>query len=99
MKTKTIRLKKKLVEIKLVSLSEMVRLLGGDEGKRRLIESCHIPCVFDDKSKCLLARIDCVGPSLATYDDYLASELEDKGFTKEEISVVWGKIHAMVLGL
>ena len=95
--TKTIRLKRRLIEIKLVSQSEMVRLLG-EEGSRGLIERYQIPCVFDKKSNSLLARVDCVGPSLATYDEYLASELKDVGFTKEEISVVWGKIHATVLG-
>ena len=97
MKIKTIRLKRRLIEIKLVSLSEMVRLLG--EGSRDLVEKYQIPCVFDSKSMSLLARIDCVGPSLATYDEYLASELKDRGFTNSEISRVWKEICPIVLGI
>jgi hypothetical protein len=96
--TKTIRLKRRLIEIKLVSRSEMVWLLG-EEGNRGLIERYQILCVFDKKSNSLLARIDCVGPSLATYDEYLASELKDMGFTKSEISRVWREICHTVLGI
>ena len=96
---KTLKFERRL-EIKLVDLSDMVRLLGGDDGRREMIEKFHIPCEYVPESNLLLARVDCVGPSLATYDEYLASELSDKGqFTKEEIEQVWKEICADVQGL
>ena len=97
---KTLKFERRL-EIKLVSLSEMVQLLGGDDGKRKeLIEKYHIPCEYIPEKHLLLARVDCVGPSLATYDEYLANELTDKGqFTKEEIEQVWKEICTEVQGL
>lgn len=97
---KTLKFERRL-EIKLVSLSEMVQLLGGDDGKiKELIKKYQIPCEFVPEKQLLLARVDCVGPSLATYDEYLASELSDKGqFTKEETGQVWREICTEVLGL
>jgi hypothetical protein len=97
---KTLKFERRL-EIKLVSLSEMVQLLGGDDGRRKeLIEKYHIPCEYVPEENLLLARVDCVGPSLATYDEYLATELTDKGqFTKEETEEVWKEICADVQGL
>ena len=96
---KTLKFERRL-EIKLVDLSDMIRLLGGDDGRRGMIEKFHIPCEYVPESNLLLARVDCVGPSLATYDEYLASELSDKGqFTKEEIEQVWKEICADVQGL
>ena len=97
---KTLKFERRLVKIKLVSLSEMVQLLGGDEVRRELIEKYHIPCEYVPETGCLLARTDCIGPSLATYDEYLASELTDKGqFTKEETEQVWKEICTEVQGL
>lgn len=97
---KTLKFERRL-EIKLVSLSEMVQLLGGDDGKRKeLIERYQVPCEYVPDKQLLLARVDCVGPSLATYDEYLANELTDKGqFTNEEIGQIWREICVDVQGL
>lgn len=98
---KTLNFERRLeIKIKLVDLSEMVQLLGGDDGRRKMIERFHIPCEYVPESNLLLARVDCVGPSLATYDEYLANELSDKGqFTDEEIEQVWKEICTSVQGI
>lgn len=92
---KVLELRNKNLEIKFVSLPEFIKLLGGSEGTKRQLTEYEIPCELLPPN-CLIVRVDCRGPQVATYDDYLRNEMLREGYTEEDFESAWKEIYKQV---